>query len=244
MLIDAHIHLNLNAFTEDSFVSRAGRGLTDQFWVSALQGGYYPTPADVRASNDAVHALMKRLPQHVLGFAYVDPAHGEAALAELRRCIEDLGFAGVKLWVATLCDDPRVDPVIEQAIAYAVPILVHCWVKIGGNLPFESTPMHLGRLAGRFPEAKLIMAHLGGDWEYGFKVAREHANIHVDTSGSIAEMDAIEKLVQAIGAHRVLFGTDNADLSFCKGKILGADLTAEQREAIFWQNAAALLKTS
>jgi predicted TIM-barrel fold metal-dependent hydrolase len=158
MLIDAHIHLNLNGFTEESFVSRAERGLTDQFWVSALQGGYYPTPADVRASNDAVYALMKRLPQHVLGFAYVNPAHGEAALAELRRCIEDLGFAGVKLWVATLCDDPRADPVIERAIAYDVPILVHCWVKIGGNLPFESTPMHLGRLAGRFPEAKLIMA--------------------------------------------------------------------------------------
>ena len=35
----------------------------------------------------------------------------------------------------------------------------------------------------------------------------------------------------AVGAERVLFGTDNSDLSFCLGKILGADLSEEQREA-------------
>jgi len=59
----------------------------------------------------------------------------------------------------------------------------------------------------------------------------------------IAEMDAIEKLVKAVGAERVLFGTDNSDLSFCRGKILGADLVDEQRDAIFYRNAMALLRT-
>ena len=241
MLIDTHIHVNFGGYGPDTFVERVERGLTDQFWVSALQGGYYPTLADVRNSNDLVSSLIQRLPEHVRGFAYVNPLHRQDALDELCRCIEDHGFSGVKLWVATYCDDPLVDPIIEQAIQYRVPVLVHCWVKINGNLPFESTPMHVGRLAARYPEAKLMMAHLGGDWEYGVRVAREHDNIFVDTSGSVAEMDAIEKLVEAIGVERVLFGTDNSDLSFCKGKILGADLSDAEREAIFYQNAAALV---
>jgi predicted TIM-barrel fold metal-dependent hydrolase len=241
MLIDAHIHLNFGGLSGHSFVERFERGATDQFWVSALQGGYYPTPRDVRLSNDMVHGLMQRMPGAVVGFAYLNPAHGEWALAELRRCVDELGFGGVKLWVSTLCDDPVVDPIVEASVAYGIPLLVHCWVKIGGNLPFESTPMHLGRLARRFPDARFIMAHLGGDWEYGFKVARECPNIYVDTSGSIAEMGEIEKLVEAVGAARVLFGTDNADLSFCRGKILGADLSEADREAIFWRNALALL---
>jgi predicted TIM-barrel fold metal-dependent hydrolase len=242
MPVDAHIHLNFGGFTDAAFVERVERGLTDRFWVSALQGGYYPTLEDVRLSNEMVRRLMARLPGHVVGFAYVNPVHDQAAVRELCRCIEDLGFAGVKLWVSTFCDDERVDPIVERAIAYDVPILVHCWVKVNGNLPFESTPMHLGRLAKRYPEAKLIMAHLGGDWEYGYKVARDCPNVYVDTSGSIAEMDEIEKLVGAIGVERVLFGTDNSDLSFCKGKILGADLSDEQREAIFWRNAARLIE--
>jgi predicted TIM-barrel fold metal-dependent hydrolase len=241
MLVDAHIHLGLGAFTADAFVDRLNRGLTDQFWVSALRGGYYPTPDDVRSSNETVRELMARLPNSVVGFAYVNPVHGSLALAELRRCLGDLGFGGVKLWVSALCDDRRVDPIIECAVEYDVPVLVHCWVKITGNLPFESTPMHLGTLAKRHPRAKLIMAHLGGDWEYGCKVARQCPNVCVDTSGSIAEMDAIEKLVETVGLERVLFGTDNADLSFCKGKILGASLTDEQREAIFWGNASRLI---
>ena len=244
MLADIHIHLNFGGVETDDFVRWAESGLTDIFGVSALEGGYYPALKEVQLSNDSVYQLKQRLPENVVGFSYINPTHGAAALTELRRCIEDLKFRGVKLWVATFCDDHRVDPIIEQAIAYDVPILVHCWVKINGNLPYESTPMHLGKLAKRFPEAKLIMAHLGGDWEYGCKVAREYPNIWVDTSGSMAEMDTIEKLVEAIGVERVLFGTDNADISFCKGKISGADLTDEQREAIFWGNAIKLLKIS
>jgi hypothetical protein len=39
MLTDVHIHLNFGGFTEDTFVDRIEHGLTDQFWVSALQGG-------------------------------------------------------------------------------------------------------------------------------------------------------------------------------------------------------------
>jgi uncharacterized protein len=244
MLIDTHIHLNFGTVTKDVFVDRVQRGLTDQFWVSTLQGGYCPTPDDVRRSNDAVHGLMQCLPEHVKGFAYVNPAHGDIAVDELQRCIGDLGFAGVKLWVATLCDDARVNSVVEQAIAYHVPLLVHCWVKITGNLPFESTPMHLGRLAQRYPAARFILAHLGGDWEYGCKVARDCPNIYVDTSGSVAEMDEIEKMVESVGTERVLFGTDNSDLSFCRGKILGADLTGDQREAIFWRNADRLISSA
>jgi hypothetical protein len=247
MLIDTHIHQNFGDTTTETFVQRVERGLTDRFWVSSVFGGYYPTLADVRASNDAVYALRQRLPGHIEGFSYVNPAHGTAALEEMERNV-GRGFRGVKLWVATFCDDPRVYPIVERAIAHGLPLLVHCWVKVGqesptsGNLPCESTPMQLGHLAARYPEAKLIMAHLGGDWEYGVKVARDHPNIYVDTSGSLAEMDSIERLVEEVGIERVIFGTDNSDLSYCLGKIAGAALTPAQREAIFWQNAARLIQ--
>ena len=182
MLIDCHLHLNFGGLTADMIAARIERGLVDQVWVSSLYGGYFPTPADVHASNEDVLALMRRLPGQVEGFAYVNPAHGAAALEELRLRVAQ-GFRGVKLWVATYCDDPRVDPLLAEAIRYQLPVMVHCWVKVGkaspqsGNLPCESTPMQLGALARRFPEARLIMAHLGGDWEYGVKVARDCPNI-------------------------------------------------------------------
>ena len=248
MLIDTHLHLGMGDVGIAELDRRVRHGLTDRFWMSALHGGNYPTLAEVRSSNDAIHGLMREMPEHVIGFSYVNPENGTDALTELRRCVEELGFKGVKLWVATRCDDPRVDPIVEQAIAYGAPILVHCWAKVGGgtawggNLPFESTPMDLGNLASRFARARFIMAHLGGHWQYGVQVARDHPNIWVDTSGSIAEMGSIETLVNAIGAERVLFGTDNSDLSFCIGKIIGAGLSLQQREAIFWRNAHTLVE--
>ena len=247
-VVDVHLHAGSGWMPAGQIAARLEAGLVEACWISTLLGGYYPTPAQIRQSNDLVAEIMARLPGGVVGFAYVNPAHGqETALAELRRCLE-MGFRGVKLWVATRCDDPRVDPVIQEAVAHNAPILVHCWAKVGGgtpwggNLPFESTPMDLGRLAGRFPEARLIMAHLGGHWQYGAAVAAQHPNIWVDTSGSIAEMGSIEALVERIGAGRVLFGTDNSDLSYCLGKIMGAGLGQEEREAIFWRNAHNLLQ--
>jgi hypothetical protein len=249
MLIDIHTHLGLGLEERDLIGLIKERGV-DQIWTSALEGGYYPTADDVRRSNQHVHNLMSRRPNHVVGFCYVNPAHGKQALAELRHNVEENGFRGVKLWVATTCHDPRVDPIVAYAVDHQLPILVHAWAKVGGlspsggNLPFESTPTQLGILADRFPAAKLIMAHLGGNWQYGVQVARDHPNIWVDTSGSIAEMDSIQTLIRNVGSERVCFGTDNSDLDYCLGKIQGAGLTDAQREAVLWRNAKTLLATS
>ena len=48
--------------------------------------------------------------------------------------------------------------------------------------------------------------------------------------------------VENIGAERVLFGTAMPGCCGSNiGQILGADLTQEQRELIFWKNAKKLL---
>lgn len=41
---------------------------------------------------------MGRFPGRVRGYCYVNPGYSREALDELRRCVEDLSFAGVKLY--------------------------------------------------------------------------------------------------------------------------------------------------
>ena len=50
------------------------------------------------------------------------------------------------------------------------------------------------------------MAHLGGDWEYGTKVARECPNVYVDTAQYLLD-GGIESLVADYGGRRLLFGS-------------------------------------
>lgn len=118
--------------------------------------------------------------------------------------------------------------------------LAHAWVKTTGNLPYESRPQNVMRLAQRFPAAKIILAHWGGEWETGAKVVRECPNLYVDISGTPAEADSVEGMVRSAGEDRVLFGTDNTNFFYCLGKVSGAELSEERREKIRWGNAAQL----
>ena len=90
---------------------------------------------------------------------------------------------------------------------------------------------------------KLILGHIngGGDWEWAIKALRECPRVYLDTSGSVLESDTIEMCVRELGAERLLFATDQT-MEGGVGKILGAQITDEQRQAIFSGNAEALFK--
>jgi len=89
----------------------------------------------------------------------------------------------------------------------------------------------------------LINGHIGGggDWEWSIKALKNVPNVYVDTSGSVVDEGIVEMCVKYLGAERVLFGTD-LSMEAGVGKILGADLTEEQRELIFWKNIDGILR--
>lgn len=84
----------------------------------------------------------------------------------------------------------------------------------------------------------LILGHIngGGDWEWAIKGLRDCPNVYLDTSGSVLESDTIEMCVRELGHERLLFATDQT-MEGGVGKVLSAEITADQREDIFWRNA-------
>src|SRR5699024_8101720 len=115
---------------------------------------------------------------------------------------------GIKLWVATTADDPLVFPIVEQAIAYRIPILMHAWRKTTGQLPYESNAENIAQIAARYPEAQIIMAHLGGQVESAMNAIAPYANVYTDTSGTPINAGAVRIAVDRIGPERVVFGSD------------------------------------
>ena len=148
-------------------------------------------------------------------------------------------MCGVKLWVATFCDDHLVDPIVEEAIRYDIPILVHTFHKAVDQLPCESLGIHQANLARRYPEARFIMAHIGANCLRELRMVKDCPNVWADFSGSIAHADDLEYAVRILGEDRILFGSDMPAIGFqpSYGQLLEADLTDAQREKIKWQNA-------
>jgi predicted TIM-barrel fold metal-dependent hydrolase len=241
-VIDCHIH-NWSIWSELEPI----RAALDRFgmdWIalaSPLIGGSHPSREQVRESNDRTLAFVREIPDRLLGWAYVNPQWEDQAADELQRGL-DAGMIGMKLWTATRCSDPRVFPLVEICIERNVPMLVHAWMKSTGNMEHESTPLHMAALAERYPEGRFIMAHFGGDFEFGLKAIRHLPNVASDYCGTPNERGAYEMGVRELGPDRVVFGTDGPSCYLTNlGRVLQCPFSDETKQKILAGSFEALL---
>ncbi len=238
MLIDVHTHIWLSAIENNKkeLVQACKQFGIGRIYVSGLNA-LIPDENEVQVLNGEVYKFMQEQPELVRGMCMVNPRHANAADV-LKNGIENYGMSGMKLWMSTFCDDPLVFPLVEQCIAYDVPILIHAFYKSVGQLPYETLGTHVANLARRYPQARIIMAHLGGNCYNGIKPIRDCANVWVDFSGSIFRRDDLDYSLEMIGPERLLLGSDmNGSFLVCYGQVLEAALTDAQRDLILYQNA-------
>jgi len=248
-VIDCHAHLNHRSRStweadDRKLIAAADKLGIDQLCCSTLTPRRPATVEGFRECNRWTADGMRRFPGRVLGYCYVNPGYGQAALDEIRYCVEEHGFMGIKLYNEYNCTEPVVFPVVELAIELGVPILQHAshshyFVE---DQPRLSDGAHLAELARRFPEAMLICAHIsgGGDWEWTVKALRHASNVWLDTSGSVTDEGSVDMAAAIVGVDRVVFGCDS---SMCAGvgKIRGASLSTQDKQKILGGNMARLL---
>jgi predicted TIM-barrel fold metal-dependent hydrolase len=155
-------------------------------------------------------------PQSLTGFLSVDPMV-DGWQEEMRAGHRDLGLKGIKLlpmYAGFRPDDPKLDELWQYASDQQLPVLLHTGTTFISQAPLECTlPRHLDPVAIRFPDVKIIMAHLGHPYEGEcVVVARKHTNVYADISALHYRPHQLYHslmLVQEYGVwHKVLFGTD------------------------------------
>jgi uncharacterized protein len=155
-------------------------------------------------------------PDQLIGFLSLDPTQ-EGWEAELREGHERFGLRGIKLmpmYAGFRPDQESLDPLWQYATQHHLPVLLHTGTTFLSQAPLECTlPRHLDPVAMRFPEVKLILAHLGHPYE-GETVAviRKHPNVYSDISAlhyRPFQLYHSLMLVQEYGVwDKLLFGSD------------------------------------
>ncbi|HNX40726.1 MAG TPA: amidohydrolase family protein [Methanothrix sp.] len=171
--------------------------------------------------------------------------------AELDR-LAAAGVLGVKmmpLLQQVYPDDPRCATLYEALIERDMILIAHA-----GRDPLDrpevfGTPERFAAAAECYPELKVILAHLGGlrMWDEVRRYLLPAAeNVYFDTAYVSFYMSRVQMqdLITDIGAERVLFGSDYPweEPGRAAEIIAGLRLSAPEKEAIFWKNAARLLK--
>ena len=249
-VIDCHAHLTRHTAgayheTDRKLIEAANKLGIDQLCCSILTAKRPATAEGFRQCNAWMAEAIKRFDGRVLGYCYVNPGCGREALEEIRCCVEDRGFIGIKLYNEHKCTEPIVFPLVELAIELRVPILHHAGY---GHHPFPGQPnisngKDLAELGQRYPEARLICAHIGGggDWEWTVKALRHARNVFLDTSGSVIDEGVMEMAARTLGVDRLLFGCDMS-MTAGVGKIRAARLSSAEKQEILGNNMMRLLK--
>src|SRR6266571_2614829 len=152
----------------------------------------------------------------LVGFLSVDPTQ-PGWQDELEQGHRDLGLKGIKLmpmYAGFRPNAPAVDPLWGYAARNGLPVLVHTGTTFVEQAPLDCTlPRLLDDVGSRFPDVRIVMAHLGHPYE-GECVAtiRKHPNLYADCSAlhyRPLQLYHSLMLVQEYGVwDKVLFGSD------------------------------------
>jgi len=201
----------------------------------------YPSEAVVRDANDEAGSCAAASDGLIRWLAYLNPQNGNWR-TELDRCLTE-GAIGIKLWISLR--DPagsiaNTTEVVRVAAAKGLPVLIHTLYRTDPPPSGQLALHEVSELARRFPNATLIAAHAGGFWRCSLGILRHlPSNALIDISGSFPEQGMLEALVKAVGADRILFGSDMLGRSLASqlAKVELATVSASDKEKILGENA-------
>lgn len=92
--------------------------------------------------------------------------------------------------------------------------------------------------ADRYPNMRLIIAHLATEEHIEAVRAARYGNVYTDTSGGDSTKNNIlEYAVERIGSEKIYFGTDTYAAGFQYGRVAHSRLSDRDKENILYRNA-------
>jgi len=207
-------------------------------------------PRNVMISNDEVAEFVKQAPDRLVGVGSVDISKPMAAVREIKRCINELGFKAIRvlpwLWEVPPTDR-RFYPVYTACAELGVPFCTQIG-HTGPLMPSEvGRPIYLDQVALDFPELVIVGGHIGYPWtEEAIAVATKHENVYIDTSAYTAKRYPPEliRFLHSHGKRKVLFGT-NYPMLTAENALAGLDelaLDEESKNLFLYENAKRVFK--
>ena len=209
----------------------------------------------------AVAAYAAQHPDRLIPFLSLDPTQ-PGWQDELQEGHRDLGMKGIKLlpmYAGFHPHDRKLDELWQYASRNQLPVLLHTGTTFVAQAPLDCTlPRWIDDVATRFPELRMIMAHLSHPYEGECVVTiRKHPHVYADVSAihyRPFQLYHSLMLVQEYGVwHKLLFGSDypftTVDASLQGMRQLNdmlegtklPRLNAEKMEAMFQRDTLRLL---
>ena len=239
MIIDVHVHFGDWFFPIESagvasilrFMKKYG---IEKSIISSSLGVVYDFMEGNKSLAEAIEGY-----DNLLGYVTVNPNYQEESSEEMRKYLAQKNFVGVKMhpsYVGQPFTSEESIALMKTVEGLNVPLLLHTY----GESAYQAA-----EVAKKCPNLKIIMGHMGGDvWQASIRVAEEAENLFLEPCCSYPESDKIREAVDAVGAERIVFGSDSTLIEpvYVIGMIEDADISKKEKEMIFYKNAKKLFK--
>lgn len=170
--------------------------------VGVFTGRQGAAAGDHPISNDYIASCVEAEPDRIRGFGGIDPRQPADAIAEVDRCIKQLGLSGIALdppfpfsangpsWD----DEQLLFPIYQRACELGVPVVLTMGPLVGRY----GSPDGVDRVAVTFPNLQIICSH--GVWPHTTEfiaLAFRRSNVILETSIYIEYPGATALIVQA-----------------------------------------------
>ncbi|MEM6817712.1 MAG: amidohydrolase family protein [Pseudomonadota bacterium] len=196
-------------------------------------------PGNTMISNEEVASFVDEYPERLAGVGSVDISRPMRAIDEIRRCVDEFGFVGIRV-LPWLWERPPTDPLFYPVYTVCCDLGVPFCTQIGHTGPLRSSevgrPIYLDRVALDFPDLTIVAGHIGYPWtEEAVAVATKHPNIFIDTSAYTARRYPPEliRYLKSHGRDKVLFASNYPMITASQAldglDSLGLDAKTERR---------------
>jgi Predicted metal-dependent hydrolase of the TIM-barrel fold len=247
MIFDADTHLSPYRNFDKSIDAVKWAELMDKAGIDKALCWLLPQGvSNVSESNRYLYVNSKQY-HKMLPFGWANVREGlDKAMFDACQCIEEYGFAGVKLNGAQNAyniDGLEAMKVAEQIAKLKGIIAFH----IGVDEPDFTNPRRAERVAKAFPEMPVLMVHMGGAGspdcsDLVIEVAKDNPNMIL--IGSAIDVSKVENAIRVLGPDRVMFGSDVpfADPGKCVHNYHNMLSNFDENTArdVLWNNAARL----
>jgi len=216
-IIDAHAHIGSFRgydLRTENLIANLNRFGIRLALISNIDGAHLPDKTldlDEITANNITLQTVRKYPEQLRGLAWSRPTDPKGSPANLEPYLRDHGFVGVKLHPDMNqfpADSACVDGYLALCAKYKVPAVFHSDAT-GSN----SGPEKIYAAAKRHPTVPIVLYHMGFLGPHNDAIAtvieslqKKDAELYLETSQ--ADPEAVLQAIKAVGADRVLFGSD------------------------------------